>query len=49
MTPWELQQLKRATIWPVDLLASALPGTLLNVGLSPGMAHKRPGEGWGWA
>lgn len=45
MGPWELQQLKRATIWPADLLASALTGTRLNVRLSPGMAHKRPEGG----
>lgn len=38
---------KRATIWPADLLASALRGACLNVRLSPGMAHKRPEECWG--
>lgn len=35
---------KRATIWPADLLASALRGARLNVRLSPRMAHKRPEE-----
>lgn len=41
MGPRELQQLKRATIWPAELLASALNSVRLNVRLSPGMAQKR--------
>lgn len=47
MSPWELQQLKRATIRLADLLASALTATRLNVRLSPGMARERPEGGWG--